>query len=411
MTHDSLAIDYFLAAYRCESQQLSQLSQSCQLVKVVTCLIHELQKERGLSNIYLVSKGERFAEARQAQARQAQDAEQQLRHYLLGHRHDLRHKAAFYSRIAFALHELCVLPDLRSKIANFDACAAEATSALSQIISRLLLIVFEIADHSTCPETTRALVCFFHLLQCKEYAGQERAWGAMGFAAGHFEQETLEHLDALVHAQASCIELFLAQITDTHLLSWQEIECMSCLHELKKLRQMIKRIGTAQNVPESISEVWYEVSTQRIDAMQQFEHQLLCDLTALAQDKMKSAQQEMDSHCNSLDALLSLKADIEIPSSRFSDPHHLPETQFTTALFDLIQQQASRLQTLNSELITARQSLNDRKVIERAKGLLMQKHNISEEKAYQSLRRVAMNKNCSLATIANQTILILSESI
>lgn len=55
---------------------------------------------------------------------------------------------------------------------------------------------------------------------------------------------------------------------------------------------------------------------------------------------------------------------------------------------------------LNNELHAARTALSERKVIDRAKGILMRQRGMSEEEAYATLRRAAMNENKKLAEIA-----------
>ncbi|OYO29788.1 ANTAR domain-containing response regulator [Janthinobacterium sp. PC23-8] len=59
---------------------------------------------------------------------------------------------------------------------------------------------------------------------------------------------------------------------------------------------------------------------------------------------------------------------------------------------------------LRSELIDTRHKLQERKVIERAKGLLMSHHGLTEEQAYQRLRTMAMNKKLKLAEIAQRIL-------
>jgi response regulator NasT len=59
---------------------------------------------------------------------------------------------------------------------------------------------------------------------------------------------------------------------------------------------------------------------------------------------------------------------------------------------------------LRNELCDAKQQLADRKVIDRAKGLLMTRHKLSEQAAYQKLRSLAMNKNLKLAEIAQRIL-------
>ena len=61
-------------------------------------------------------------------------------------------------------------------------------------------------------------------------------------------------------------------------------------------------------------------------------------------------------------------------------------------------------EALLTELDSARGELKDRKLIERAKGLLMQRQGLSESEAHARLRTAAMNKGVKLAEIAQQMI-------
>lgn len=61
-------------------------------------------------------------------------------------------------------------------------------------------------------------------------------------------------------------------------------------------------------------------------------------------------------------------------------------------------------QRLRIELAEANLKLSDRKLVERAKGLLMQSRGISEDEAYHALRRLAMSKKARLGDIAQQVI-------
>ena len=63
-----------------------------------------------------------------------------------------------------------------------------------------------------------------------------------------------------------------------------------------------------------------------------------------------------------------------------------------------------REQKLLDELSDTRQKLAERKTVDRAKGLLMTRYNLSEEQAYQRLRTLAMNKNLKLAEVAQRLI-------
>jgi response regulator NasT len=57
---------------------------------------------------------------------------------------------------------------------------------------------------------------------------------------------------------------------------------------------------------------------------------------------------------------------------------------------------------LNHEAATARQALDDRKVIERAKGIVMKRLQVEEEEAFRRLRKVASNGNRKVIEVAQQ---------
>jgi response regulator NasT len=61
-------------------------------------------------------------------------------------------------------------------------------------------------------------------------------------------------------------------------------------------------------------------------------------------------------------------------------------------------------QKLRAELTDTKNKLAERKLLDRAKGLLMKRHNLSEDEAYQKLRHLAMNKNLKLSEVAQRIL-------
>jgi two-component system, response regulator / RNA-binding antiterminator len=59
---------------------------------------------------------------------------------------------------------------------------------------------------------------------------------------------------------------------------------------------------------------------------------------------------------------------------------------------------------LRQELADARTQLADRKVVDRAKGILMQRHQIGEPEAYARIRKAAMDKGMKMADIAQRIV-------
>ncbi len=77
-------------------------------------------------------------------------------------------------------------------------------------------------------------------------------------------------------------------------------------------------------------------------------------------------------------------------------------------VIDVAMAQFKTFQGLREELNSARTQLEDRTVIEKAKGLLMLQKRISENEAHQMLTKLAMNNNQRLRDVAQTVIATLS---
>lgn len=64
-------------------------------------------------------------------------------------------------------------------------------------------------------------------------------------------------------------------------------------------------------------------------------------------------------------------------------------------------------QALRRELAETKSKLADRKIIDKAKGMLIDKYKMTEEEAYGSLRKMAMNRNLHIAEVARNVIAML----
>lgn len=62
------------------------------------------------------------------------------------------------------------------------------------------------------------------------------------------------------------------------------------------------------------------------------------------------------------------------------------------------------VKSLRDELGQTKRKLEERKVLEKAKGLLMKEHGFDEEHAYAMLRSMAMRQNTRIVTLAKQVI-------
>ncbi len=74
------------------------------------------------------------------------------------------------------------------------------------------------------------------------------------------------------------------------------------------------------------------------------------------------------------------------------------------AILEMAVSRFSAFSELRDELDRARQALSERKVIERAKGILMREKGVSEEAAYGLLRKAAMNESRRVLEIAQAVV-------
>ncbi|MGQ0511625.1 MAG: ANTAR domain-containing response regulator, partial [Betaproteobacteria bacterium] len=61
-------------------------------------------------------------------------------------------------------------------------------------------------------------------------------------------------------------------------------------------------------------------------------------------------------------------------------------------------------QALRAQLAEANLKLSERKLIERAKGLLMKSRSLDEDAAYASLRKMAMDRKLKLIEVAQRVV-------
>lgn len=73
-------------------------------------------------------------------------------------------------------------------------------------------------------------------------------------------------------------------------------------------------------------------------------------------------------------------------------------------ILDLCIARFNAFSRLQNELERAKSALNERKMIDRAKGILMKAKNLSEDEAYVLMRRTAMNENKKVIEIAQSVV-------
>jgi hypothetical protein len=412
-------LSFLIAALRCEIDALEQLARTSALVGTIGRLVHALQRERGISNVLLASRGQRFASQRSAQIAECLRVEEAVRasfDQLEADAGRIGNGARLFSRIAWVLPGLEGLPELRRRVGALELSPADATAAFIKLIAGLLAVVFEAADGATDPEISRQLVAMFNFMQGKEFAGQERACGAAAFASGRNDSARQQQWLHLIESQERCFQVF-AEFSGTGLAElWRSSQSPAQLAQQERLRRIACAAPAGVALDTELSQTWFDCCSRRMDAMQSVEERLADDLRRTCEQKTSQARTELQAH----DALLvKLAREAGAPAAVFFDqqpaadapgpPQPMGSTapygrQLERSILEMVQEQSHRLQAMSDELDTVRASLNERKLVERAKGLLMAHRRLSEEEAHKMLRQTAMSQNRRLVDVAESVL-------
>lgn len=405
-------LHYLVAARQSEMAELEQISRASSLVASMSELVHALQRERGLSNIFLASGGLLAQQALQAHLPQVDQALGRVCQVLeaLGERLPGAHGARLFNAIAHALQGFEALPLLRRQRDALQLTAEDCTQALIRMIAACLTVVFEAADSACDPDVARLLVALFHFMQGKELAGQERATGASAFTSGVSTLERQRHWLHLIESQDRCFQVFADFASPQGGERWQQ-QCGSCpdMTVIERLRRMGCTAGQGAPLDKALSLAWFEACSSRLDAMHQIEAFLAQELQAQCLHKLDLAGAALTQQQALLEALPELAPCDESNAAFILDASQsgvaLPAQaayglQLGKSIVCLVQEQAARLQDMQTEIDKARATLKERKTIERAKGVLMNYRQLSEGDAYKLIRQTAMNQNRRMLDVA-----------
>jgi hypothetical protein len=405
------ALDFLIAARRSEIRALEQLRATSDLVRGMSEWVHRLQRERGASNMFLASRGQRFASERQQSVDDSRSVEAAVRqrHFQPGADPGATYGGMrLLSRIAQMLHEVDSLPQLRQRIAQRVLTPEQATRCYSERIAAMLAVVFEAADTAADPGVSRSLVALFNFMQGKELAGQERAAGAAAFAAAQFDAPVQQRLAHLVEAQERCFQIFQEFAEPELQAIWARLQAGSETGDVAALRQVLREGGAARAAGDA-AERWFALATRRIDAMRSVEDGATSALVVLCEARLAQARCELPGLGTAQPeggepaAALAPMAVLFAPGPGLLVAEGLGP-QLGRSMLDLVQAQAQRLQSMGDELLAAQTALRERKLVERAKGLLMDRRGLSEEAAYKLLRQTAMQQNRRLGEVAESVL-------
>lgn len=404
-----------LRSKQLEIDAVRHLASRAELVDVIGQLIQGLQRERGVSGAYLASKAQRFADVRLRVIEEVAPLEVRLRDVFAQHIEPGQGATAkALSLMAWALLGLESLPALRIQIERQAMSAHDSVAAYSHLIAGLIELVFHVADAAGLPSVSRMLVALLHLVQAEEEAGQERALGALLYASGSSNEAHQQRVIHLIDAQERSLRVFAEFAEPALRARWEQQQLVPGMAQLERLRRALCVARPGASLDSDLSDTWFDVCSERINALWHLQVDLVKRLREDCEARILEAQQDLQDSKGLLRGLRDNPPQRTHAVDRFFDmaqvPSTLPEpvggghTGEAASLVDLLQTQSARMASMEAELEVARRTLNERKVIERAKGVLMARLGMNEEVAFRALQKTSMDQNRRLLEVAEATL-------
>jgi methyl-accepting chemotaxis protein len=272
---------YSIYAKHQVSSEMDSLQQLAEVAPEISGVVHELQKERGTSAVYIGSKAAKFAKELPVQHADTNSAMDALNTALKSF--DAQSfGATLNTKLTAALSALSELDAKRNGVKGLTTSVPDMASYYTGTIAKLLSIVEEMAVISTNAQVTKTITAYTSFLQAKERAGQERAMGGAGFGASKFAPPIYRRFIELIAEQNVLLFTFNVYATDTQRTALKDIVQGADVDEVTRMRKIAVDslyTGTTENIE---GPYWFKTITSKINKLKEVEDVISTDLKAQA---------------------------------------------------------------------------------------------------------------------------------
>ncbi|MEX6725019.1 methyl-accepting chemotaxis protein [Parapedomonas caeni] len=271
-----------------EAAQLETLSR---FTVDLSALIHNMQRERGATATFLSSRGAEMRDTLPG-LRQATDTARRDFARALERIDVASYSPRFQSGLEASLGQIRLLDANRQRVDAMAVSPADAAGYYTATIGGLLDVAGEGSKASSSSRVSNAVVAYLSFMAAKERAGQERATGAAGLAAGQFTPAQFNTLVGLISVQDALFRNFEVYGTPDLVKAYQDTMRGGATAELQQLRQAIIQAGAGARLDGVSAQQWFETATRRIDAIKTVEDKIALDLGQTALGIERDASRE-----------------------------------------------------------------------------------------------------------------------
>jgi methyl-accepting chemotaxis protein len=269
-------------------REMNTLQTLSELAVRISALVHETQKERGMTAGFIGSRGKDFASELSSQRtetdKKISDLKTALKDFNAG-----RFGAELKSSLDQAMSKIENIKGIRDSVSSMNISAADAIAYYTSANSLFLDAIAGIASLSTDRDVARRLTAYVGFLQAKERAGIERAVLSNTFALNKFGPGMIEKFVSLIAAQDSYTGTFLSLSTTEEKRFYNEKMSGQIIETTKKMRNTALEKSGAGNFGINPEE-WFKAQTAKINLMKEVEDKQSKDLQAYAGSLKAKAQ-------------------------------------------------------------------------------------------------------------------------
>lgn len=260
------------------NKDLGNLTGLTDLSVKVSNLVHEQQKERGATAVFMTSQGAKFQKELTAQRVNTDLKRKELKDFLTGFEPGA-YDATFKTKFEAVLATLAKMDGIRSSVDALSISGPDAIGYYTGLNGQNIDTIGYMANLSSEPQIISGFVAFANFLQGKERAGIERAVGATGFGSGRFSAEAMDRFKALINAQDTYNSIFLSYATDAQKNTYQGVMGGAAAQEVNRMRAVALAGGLTGELAGISGKVWFDTITQKIDGLKTIENTLAQDLS------------------------------------------------------------------------------------------------------------------------------------
>ncbi|MCU7835512.1 MAG: nitrate- and nitrite sensing domain-containing protein [gamma proteobacterium symbiont of Taylorina sp.] len=252
-----------------------QLESLTQLSINSSSLVHELQKERGMTAGFLGSKGEKFARQIVKQRQLVDKKREKLNHFLTDFDAASISKK-FDSGLKEALKRLSLIEQKRVLVSDQNIQLKEVIAYYTNLNASFLTLVSEVSRNSPNGELAVMTASYANYLQSKERAGIERAVMSNVFARDEFGSLFIKFL-SLVVAQDNYMNVFLSLAGQEAKSFYKESLQGEAVEEVDRLRNIARNKSNEGQFMVDPT-YWFKMSSARINLLKKVEDHLSQEL-------------------------------------------------------------------------------------------------------------------------------------